>query len=73
MYARGLSTPAPTMDADAIRALIQETLRASTAAAVQASTLTVSEMLPGAIRNTMHEQVRDTHGDKLKWHLRISR
>ena len=59
MYARGLSTPAPTMDADAIRALIQETLRASTAAAVQASTLTVSEMLPGAIRNTMHEQVRD--------------
>ena len=53
------STPAPIMDADAIRALVQETLRASTAAAVQASTMTVSEMLPGAVRTAMHDQVRD--------------
>ena len=47
------------MDADAIRALIQETLRASTAAAVQASTMTVSEMLPSAVTTAMHDQVRD--------------
>ena len=52
-------TPTPIMDADAIRALVQETLRASTAAAVQAATMTVSETLPDAVRTTMREQVRD--------------
>ena len=52
-------TPTPIMDADAIRALVQETLRASQAAAVQASTMTVSEMLPGAIRTALNDQVRD--------------
>ena len=52
-------TPTPIMDADAIRALVQETLRASQVAAVQASTTTVSEMLPGAIRTALHDQVRD--------------
>ena len=51
--------PTPNMDADAIRALVQETLRASSIAAVQASTMTVQEMLPGAVRNAMTEQVRD--------------
>ena len=47
------------MDADAIRALVQETVRASAAAAVQASTATVTEMLPDAVRNAMRDQVRD--------------
>ena len=49
----------PIMDANAIRALVQETLRASTAAAVQAASMTVSETLPDAVRSTMREQVRD--------------
>ena len=52
-------TPTPTMDADAIRALVQETLRASSTAAIQASTMTVQEILPDAVRNVMREQVRD--------------
>ena len=47
------------MDANAIRALVQETLRASTTAAIQASSTTVSEMLPDAVRSVMREQVRD--------------
>ena len=51
--------PAATMDADAIRTLIQETLRASTTAAVQASTSTVGAMLPEAVRNAVQDQVRD--------------
>ena len=50
---------APTMDADAIRALVQETLRASSIAAVQAATMTVQETLPEAVRSAMNEQVRD--------------
>ena len=50
---------APIMDADAIRALVQETLRASSVAAVQAATMTVQETLPEAVRATMREQVRD--------------
>ena len=52
-------TPTPIMDADAIRALVQETLRASTAAAIHASTATVTEMIPEAVRTAMHGQVRD--------------
>ena len=47
------------MDANAIRALVQETLRASSIAAVQASTTTVQEMLPAAVRSAMNDQVRD--------------
>ena len=51
--------PPAAMDADAIRALVQETLRASTAAAVQASVSTVGAMIPEAVRDTMRDQVRD--------------
>ena len=47
------------MDADAIRALVQETLRASTTAAVSASVTSVGAMLPEAVRDVMREQVRD--------------
>ena len=52
-------TPTPIMDANAIRALVQETLRASTTAAVNASTATVTEMIPQAVRTAMQSQVRD--------------
>ena len=51
--------PAATMDADAIRALVQETLRASTTAAVTASVSSVGAMLPDAVRDVMRDQVRD--------------
>ena len=51
--------PAATMDADAIRALVQETLRASTTAAVSASVTSVGAMLPDAVRDVMRDQVRD--------------
>ena len=47
--------PTATMDADAIRALVQETLRASTTAAVTA----VTTMLPDAVRDVTRDQVRD--------------
>ena len=47
------------MDANAIRALVQETLRASSVAAVQAATMTVQETLPAAVRSAMDDQVRD--------------
>ena len=47
------------MDAEAIRALVQETLRASTTAAVQASMASVSAMLPDAVRDVTRDQVRD--------------
>ena len=43
------------MDADAIRALVQETARAS----ITASTTAVTSMLPGAVRTAVREQVRD--------------
>ena len=43
------------MDADAIRALVQETARAS----IAASTTAVTSMLPGAVRTAVQEQVRD--------------
>ena len=56
---RRLSPQTPIMDADAIRALVQETLRASSIAAVQASTTTVQEILPDAVRNAVRDQVRD--------------
>ena len=42
--------PATIMDADAIKALVQETLRASTTAAVSASVASVGNMLPDAKR-----------------------
>ena len=51
--------PPATMDAEAIRALVQETVRASSTAAVQASVATVGAMLPEAVRDAMHTQVRD--------------
>ena len=51
--------PPAVMDADAIRALVQETLRASTTAAVQASVSTIGAMIPDAVRGTMRDQVRD--------------
>ena len=47
------------MDADAIRTLVQETLRASTSAAVSASVSSVGAMLPDAVRGAMQSQVRD--------------
>ena len=47
------------MDADAIRALVQETVRASSTAAVQASVASVGAMLPEAVRDAMSNQVRD--------------
>ena len=53
------SFPAAKMDADAIRALVQETLRASTSAAVTASVSSVGAMLPDAVRDVMRDQVRD--------------
>ena len=53
------SFPAPIMDADSIRALVQETVRASTAAAVQASVASVGAMLPDAVRDVTSAQVRD--------------
>ena len=43
------------MDADAIRALVQETCRAS----IAASTTAVTAMLPDAVRTTVRDQVRD--------------
>ena len=43
------------MDADAIRALVQETARAS----IDASTSAVTSMLPGAVRTAVRDQVRD--------------
>ena len=51
--------PAATMDADAIRALVQETVRASSTAAVSASVASVGAMLPDAVRTVMRDQVRD--------------
>ena len=47
------------MDADSIRALVQETVRASSTAAVQASVASVGAMLPEAVRDVMQSQVRD--------------
>ena len=47
------------MDADSIRALVQETVRASSTAAVQASVASVGAMLPEAVRDVMRDQVRD--------------
>ena len=47
------------MDADAIRALVQETLRASTAASVSASVTAVGATLPDAVRTAVRDQVRD--------------
>ena len=43
------------MDADAIRALVQETARAS----ITASTSAVTSMLPDAVRTAVRDQVRD--------------
>ena len=43
------------MDADAIRALVQETARAS----ISASTSAVTQMLPDAVRTAVRDQVRD--------------
>ena len=43
------------MDADAIRALVQETARMS----ISASTTAVTHMLPGAVRDAVQDQVRD--------------
>ena len=43
------------MDAEAIRALVQETCRAS----ISASTTAVTAMLPDAVRTTVRDQVRD--------------
>ena len=43
------------MDANSIRALVQETARAS----IDASTTAVTTMLPGAVRTAVQEQVRD--------------
>ena len=57
--ASSFNFPASTMDADAIRALVQETLRASTSAAVSASVATVGASLPDAVRDVMRDQVRD--------------
>ena len=51
--------PPATMDADSIRALVQETVRASSTAAVQASVASVGAMLPEAVRDVMQSQVRD--------------
>ena len=53
------SFPSTTMDADSIRALVQETVRASSTAAVQASVASVGAMLPEAVRDVMRDQVRD--------------
>ena len=53
------SFPTANMDADAIRALVQETVRASSTAAVQASVAAVGAMLPDAVRGATQEQVRD--------------
>ena len=43
------------MDADSIRALVQETARAS----INASTAAVTSMLPDAVRSAVRDQVRD--------------
>ena len=52
-------TATNAMDANSIRALVQETVRASSTAAVQASVASVGAMLPEAVRDVMRDQVRD--------------